>query len=313
MFQKLAIIVATSLVAVASLSAGQIQLGGSTGLTTTYMTSGVGSISGGSLKNYDLNMFSSGTNGGTAPTPFTGYSNTSGVASTAGSTLVDTGNGVTFDMISQTGSDGNFWALVGANPAITIPVGVFGVQTAWTMMNNLYGVNGVNNTDVTFTFDSAADGSNAGTLQTVTVDLVNGTEIRDAVDCTSAGCNTPGFANGALTGSTSVGGVTVVTGNIYSSIYNTGSQSPYSGTSGNLVLDDQGFEFGNTYSNLYLVSIGVTDNSGAVGVSRTGVSAVTVVTASSTATPEPSSVILLLTGFGLLGLSITKRNRLQRN
>jgi hypothetical protein len=322
MFRKIAIIAVTGLAAVASVSAGQIQLGQTIsgvndGLTTTYMTSG-GSTGSSTLKNYDLNLFSNGTNSGTPPTPFIGYSNTAGVASTPGSTLVDS-SGVTFDMISQTGSNGNFWDLLSTSPTITIPAGVFDVKTVWMMMNNLYGVGGSNDTDVKFTFDNAANGSDAGSLNTVTVDLVNGTEIRDAVDCTNvtSSCTLLTYGTGLApmtTVATTVTGsgpssLNIAARNIVTTAYNTGSAAPYANTSGNLVLDEQGFGFGSAFASQYLVSIQVTDDSGALNVSRTAVSAVTLITA----TPEPSSVLLLLTGFGMLCFTVLKRKRLQKS
>jgi hypothetical protein len=321
MFQKIAIIAVAGLVAAASLSAGQIQLGGSTGLTSTYITSNGGSTGTSTLSNYDSTLFSGSTNSGTPPTPFTGYSNTPGTASTAGSTLVQ--GTVTFDMISQTGNDGNFWDLVGQTPQIKIPAGVFGVQTVWTMLNNAYGPNTANDTDVTFTFDNAANGSNAASLNTVTVDLVNGTEIRDAVDCTSGDvCTSLNFATSLASGATSVSttvtgsgpaSINVVSRNVYSSIYNGGSSSPYGGTSGNLVLDDVGFAFGNAFANQYLVSVLVSDNSGVAGTSTTGVSAVTLVTTGLTPAPEPSSVVLFIAGSGLIGLVRLQRKRAKQS
>jgi hypothetical protein len=323
MFHKIAVIVGMGLVAVAGVNAGQIQLGQivggvNLGLTTTYMTSGVGSTGTSTLKNYDTNLFSASTNAGSPPTPFTGYSNTAGVASVAGSTMMDSG-GVTFAMISQTGSNGNFWDLLSPVPAITIPVGVFGVKTVWMMMNDLYGANGANNTDLIFTFDNAANGSDAASLNTVTLDLMNGAEIRDGVNCTNSGttCTSLNYAN-TLSSSTTMGTtltglgpatVSVNTRNIYSGIYDGGSGAPYAGTSGNLFLDDQGFGFGMAFANQYLVSIGVVNNSGAINVSRTAVSAVTLITAS----PEPSTVLLFLTGLGIIGVVGLKKNRLNQN
>jgi len=325
MFKRIAIIAGAGLMAVVSLSAASVQLGQviggvNFGLTTTYMTSGVGSIGTSTLSNYDTTLFSNSTNSGTPPTPFTGYSNTAGTASTAGSTMVQ--GAVTFDMVSQTGNNGNYWSLVGATPQITIPVGVFGVQTVWTMMNNAYGLAGANNTSVTFTFDNAANGSDAASLNILTVSLVNGTEIRDAVDCTSGGsCASLNYANTIASTVTNVpptistgsgpATVSVLAKNVYSSVYNAGSTSPYNGTTGSLVLDDEGFGFGSTFVNQYLVSVKVTDNSGAANVSNTGVSAVSLVTTGLSPAPEPASVFLLIAGVGVLGL--VRRRRLQQN
>jgi len=298
------------LAAVSGLNAAgiQIQIGGTDGLTTSYMTSGVGSIGTSTLSNYDANLFLGATESGTPPVPFTGYSNTAGTASTPGSTLVSS-TGITFDMISQTSNDGNFWDLVGSTPTVVIPVGVFDVTQAWTMINSVAGDNTAADTQITYTFGTTATG---GTETTVILDFVEGDEIQNAVECASSGTCTSLLQTGLVSptmgvtnsGTGGVAAYNITSQNLYTGPYNTSAGSPYVNTTGNLVLDDQGIGFGNLYAGAYLVSIGITDlSSGNDG--GMAVSAVTVVSSA----PEPSSVFLFATGLGLLGLVGLRRNR----
>jgi hypothetical protein len=320
---------------IASSYAGQIQIGQTIqgvnhGLTTTWITSPntagcttgcAGSTTGDFvLKNYNKNLFEGGT---PDPTPFVGYSSNHNVAPTPGSTIYDSANDITFAMISQTGTYNNVWTSSDSD-TLTIPMGVFGVQNVWTMLNNYYGADGVVNTSVTFTFDDNADGSDANSLTTLTVDLKNGTEIRSSVDCT-ANCGTTEYASTLASGATVVNGsdihctganciaaVTVLANNLFSALNLTPNPSTqFGGQIVTAVLDDQGFFFGNAFANQYLVSVGITENGYGVSgstASATALSAITVetfdTTAASTATPEPSTVLLViggLAGFAFIG------------
>lgn len=320
MVQK-GVILAVSLAAALTLNAGQIQIGQvvngvNDGLTTTYVTSGVGSIGASNgLVNYDTGVFSGAT---PAPTPFTGYGNTGttgcGVTSC---TMTDNVNGITFDMINQSGSNGNAWANNSTN-SIVVPIGVFGVTSVWTMLNDEYGLAGTNDTNLIFTFDGAANGSVASNLTVVTVKLRNGNDIRDAVDCTQPAATCTSLNDGTTlaatttpvnqNSATTVNGVasattpvTIVANNLFSAGF-TSANNPYNTvTQGNLVLDDQGFNFGLGFTNLWLVSVAVSNDSGVNGVSRAALSAITV------ASPEPSTVLLLLSGIGLLALGRYRR------
>jgi hypothetical protein len=324
------------LAAIASLNAGQVQIGQviggvNDGLTTNWVTNNGATNSNKGTEgfvNYDKILFWAGTQGAVSPTPFNGYSNTVGTASTVDNStngvLTDPTSSVVFDMISQSGNYGNFWAAQGATPSITIPIGVFGVTDAWTMLNNEFGVAGVNTTDVTFTFNTQADGS--GTFSTVTVDLVDGKEIRSSVQCIT-NCSSNGglpatYVTGLVASNTGVatGGnpllssMTINTNEFtgFPLSYDGGSAAPFTGTTGKLNLDDQDFQFGSAFSNYYLLSMTVTDTSGAVNVSRTALSAVTVVTGASadsspSSAPEPSTVLMLLGGLGVLGIARLRR------
>jgi hypothetical protein len=233
--------------------------------------------------------------------------------------MFDATNDITFAMISQSGSDGNAWGNGGSAGSIVVPIGVFGVEDVWTMLNDLGGTSlnngtgGNNDTTLTFTFDSAANGSVAATSTVVTVKLRDGVEIAESIVCAS-GCSSPetGYGTGLApstsfsNSNTSVNGgssfntpVTVVTDQLFSAAYTGGG--PYANTSGNLVLDDQGFEFGSAFSNLYLVSVGVSNIQTTAG-DQTFLSAITVVNA-----PEPSTVLLFLSGLGALGFARFRR------
>lgn len=323
---------------VASSYAGQIQIGQTIsgvnyGLTTTYITSPNTSgctgcansvTTGYALKNYDKNLFQGGT---PAPNPFAGYSSVTNTAPVAGSTLHDSTNDITFAMISQTGTYNNVWTS-GASGTLTIPMGVFGVQNVWTMLNDYYGANNAKNTSVTFKFDNNADGSDAASLTTLTVDLKNGTEIRSALDCT-LNCGATSYSKTLASGSTVVTGsdihctgpnciaaVTVLANNLFSALNLTPNPATlFGGQTVTAVLDDQGFFFGNAFANKYLVSVGITENAySATGAnaSASALSAITLQTVSAenqVTTPEPSSVLLAIGGLAAFAFIGHRRSK----
>jgi hypothetical protein len=96
-----------------------------------------------------------------------------------------------------------------------------------------------------------------------------------------------------------------VTDNVETMAYNGGVSGAFAGSKGNVVLGDQGFNFGNAFSGLYLVDIKIAEASGTSGTSETALSAITVFT------PEPSTAWLLLGGFGGIGLLLRRRVREQ--
>lgn len=340
------------LIAVAVASAGQIRVGevagntsggANSGLTTAYVSSsascvgavyqgnacvgaGTAGVSGSvgtfAKRGYDTMLFSGALLGATAPTPYAGYQK--GVAAPADSVLADGLNGQTFAMISDgvvNNNSQNFWqgSTIGS---ITIPVGVFGVDAVWTMLNNEFGSLGANDTSITFNFGTT---SNAITnLTQVSVNLFNSSgnsggqsaaggtgQIRSSVDCTtvnSSTCNTissgPLASSSVLASSVVVNNgaptardVNVLTRQIYTSAYDSVVASKYATSTGNVVLDDQGFSFGGAYNGLYLVSVSVTANTATPSTSYSALSALTVDTV-----PEPSTWLLLATGFGAFGL-----------
>jgi hypothetical protein len=332
MFRNIAIFT-LGLASIASLNAGQIQIGQTLsgindGLTSSYIGLGSGSFT---LSNYDTTVFQNahGTSPAT-PVPFQGYSNNPNVSPTVDNVtngvLKDVTNGITFDMISTSPSsaptDNDAW-VAGGSTGITVPVGIFGVTTAWTMLNDLWGSD-PSDTIVQFNFGTSATDT-SGDVQTVILDLQNGVQIRDAVDCSNVGVNCPALGSGGYAktlsssstlsnmgnSSGAIGSVGVLTNNLYTSAYNLNTgNSPYLHTVGNLVLDDQGFNFGNTFAGKYLVSIQIS-SPGTSFVSADALSAVTVTTGAIVigGTPEPSTMVLFMGGFGLLGFARMRRNR----
>jgi len=316
-------------------SAGQIQIGGVNGLSSAYITApntvagqnttgcaGGGTCVNGSVgayteQNYDNVLFAGATNSGTAPTPYATYNQTTA----AQGSLTDSTNNIKFSMIddgSTSSASNNFWqgTQTGSSPSITIPIGVYGVTDVWAMLNTELSLAGVaNTTTLTFNFGSTSNATSG--LDPVIVKLSesnnNSTpanEMQNAVLCVPASsCAT---ASGpTLSGPTVISSVSVLTGNVYTSLFNNGALPGYAGaTSGNVVLDDTGFLFNDlslgalgTNLSSYLVSVTVKESGSATGVSE-GLSALTVDTV-----PEPSTVFMFLSGLGAIGLARFRRRK----
>jgi len=305
---------------------GQISGGNNLGLTaaqtlnTGSSTSGTGLVVAASgptthvtLATYNNFMFDGATQGGSAVAIPSG--------SAAATTQVsDPTNGVTFDLI---GSGGNTWYnnSVPNTDSIVVPINMSGVQTVWTMLNDMAG----SNTDVIFFFNSSDNVAGATQVQ---VDLVDGQEIRSSILC-ATGCpagatngltgGTPNyFVNGSATASGTLG---VTTGSIQSPAgttwnpaYNgTATTTPaqtFAGSTGTLTLDDQGFNVSALTSlyGPYLVQLEVVQASTATNPTGNGhfyLEAVTI----GAQTPEPSTFFLLAAGIGLMGFAMARRNR----
>jgi len=211
---KIAIV---GLIALASANAGQIQIGGTNGLTNSYITTangGVGSTGTFNEQNYDTNLFFGATESGTAPTPYAGYNQTAG----ATGTLTDTVNNITFSMVndgvaatntsiygqaSNVGQSNNVWVSTSTgNDTITVPVGVFDVTGVWTMLNTeLGGAGSLRDADVTLDFSTTANGSSGITqiqFKPTNTDTTatGGTHfgIMNGDDCTGgSGCTGTGY------------------------------------------------------------------------------------------------------------------------
>jgi hypothetical protein len=304
--------------------ASQIQVGGVNGLTGAYITAGcstnvvgqtciAGSTGGFTEQNYDSSLFAGATNSGVPPTPYIGYNSNAAAAGTLTDTSNAGGNGnVTYSMINDgvtSGKSNNFWGATRAG-TITVPIGVYDVFEAGIMLDNIFGTAGSNDTTIEFDF-----GNNAHSVSSMLIlNLVNATagstpasgQVGTSVDCTTTGQPCFTYAIGPLASASVVNGITVTTNTLFSTSYNTGATGVYANSSGSLRLDDLVFLFGNTYANQYLVDIKVTENNGASGTSQTALSAITV--DSGATTPEPSTVLLALAGFGALGAARWRRN-----
>jgi len=325
-FTNLAIL---GLGSVLAANAGQIQIGGVNGLTSSTVNAGVGSAGAYTEQNYDTVLFSGATESSVAPTPYTGYNTGSG------GTLTDSTNHVTFSMINQTGNAAdNFWggtqsgcSAACVTPTITVPIGLFDVTDVWTMINTELALASatVRDSSVVFYFGTSANEALASDDK-VTVKLFDSLasgsaqsgETQNGVVCSSS-CGSPAFDGGpTLPGPTVISGLNVLTGNVYTSAYNNALGAYGNSSSGNVVLDDQGFLFnnlaltgafaGDTNLNTYLVAVQVVESGGGNGVS-TALSAITVDTAagSTSTTPEPATVLLFLTGLGAIGLARFRR------
>jgi hypothetical protein len=342
-------LIATLIVAGAA-SAGEIKIGGDNGLTSAYITSGCSTNVGGQScisgtiptnwteQSYDNRLFQTATQGGTLPSPYTGYNMLAAQqGSITGHGSTDTG--VVFNMINDgcstagvkdscgggsTDFSNNFWApgtsSTSTTATLTIPIGVFDVTDAYFALNNVFGTPTTNtatpfvDTTLTFTFGSLAANQTTG-LTVVTLNLTNATnngtsfgQIRASLECTTAvgSCkNYAGALTSPLASTSTVGGYTVDTNNLYNYAYNSSATGRWQNSTGFVNLDDQHITFGSAFANSYLVSIGVADASGASGTSQTALSAITL----ESPIPEPSTVMLLLSGLGMIGLGVRRTRR----
>jgi hypothetical protein len=307
-------ILASVLAQAGQIHVGQISGGNNLGLTTGTLntgsaTSGTGTVittAHAALQAYDNLLFDSATENGTAVSTTAGYPT---------GEVSDPNNGnAAFFLIGGVGSATNTWyssSKVNTSDVI-VPINTANVATVWTMLNDVVG----SNTDVTF-FLNTTD-SLTGATQ-VTVDLVDGQEIRSAVLCTS---NCPAGTNTALTGGTpnyfvngsgtASGTIGVTTGRIqfpggttWNPSYN-GATGVFAGTSGSLTLDDQAFNLYPLLSTYgpYLVQLEIIQAGGQAGNGNFDLQAVTLGTV-----PEPSSLTLIMVGFGLAGFAMARRSK----
>lgn len=323
-------------------NAGSVQIGGASGITANYINQGTGAVcaagagncvsgstTGWAERNYNNILFAGATSnsGATSPSAFTGYQQIGGEA--PGLTATD-GSGTNFAMLSDgtmtgvdTGPSNNYWESTitgGASASIVVPIGLYGVSDVWTMLNNQWGTVGGNDTTVTFTFGSSSNATSG--LTNVAVALTNSPnvvgvgQIRSAVACntvTTATCNLSTNTRSILEEGAVVNGVTINTGLVYGPFAYTAASPTgfYAGTQGHVKLDDQQFVFDSALANDWLVSMTVTENVGntpasvTAGVlpSETALSAVTVDTV-----PEPTTILLVLSGLGVVGFRRLRRN-----
>ncbi len=333
--------------AMMTLQAGQIQIGGTNGLTTTYMGTTATASAGCSAN--AATIAQAGYNGCVSSLQATGigqrnyvatlFQNATGATSPSGTTFTDAANGnVTFsriqgDTVSSTGGpiSADLWAPSGTptTASIFVPVGVYGVDKAWTMLQNYWGGNGqVGDISVAFRWDDSSNGAGGTTsAYNQTFNLKEGETIRSAVACsdnTVANCKT---VNGSLPISTTIdslvshGGVTAnnifadSTGNSIGATPAVGSR--YANLGGlTFYLDNQMFDFGSTHLTEFLVSMSITTTTTASGSgytsatlntnnTRAALSAITVNQAAigntNAEAPEPSTIFLAFAGLGVVG------------
>lgn len=321
-------------------SAGQIQVGGTNGLTTSYIGSGNCGGNCSDQYNYDEVLFNNLA--GTTPTPYSGYTT---YGTPVGGTITDsttpatTANpgGITFNMIndgSETGecavtpgvtgvcgTSNNFWALTGDNTlqTLTIPVGLLGVSQVWSMLNTDNA--GASNAPADRSYYEILNfGTSGGTiLSTVTVKFVNtgdtstpGGQIQSAILCTTiTNCNGDATPNGGPLQTTNP---TTLTSNGVSVSADADNVYAYNNGGNTLVLNDTGLLLGTlnlsgggTNLNNYLVNVQIEETGSTSYPNEFGaVSALTVVTA---ATPEPSTVFMFLSGLGAIGFAGFRRRK----
>jgi len=200
----------------------------------------------------------------------------------------------------------------GSPSTITIPVGIFGVADVNTMLNTLGGLttggtvcntnNGLNagtgctNTNsysyITLNFSTTANGS---TLQSETFALINGMTQANILDGATAGTSgsTSDYTVNYLGTS-----YTVDTGQVWSSTITGGTNA-----NDTLVLDAQEFPVFVAFQHLYLTSVSITDTGSANPSNNHEVlSGLTI-----TPTPEPSTLLLLGAGLGVIGVARFRR------
>lgn len=315
-----------------TIQAGQIQIGGTNGLTNSYVNSSTTSSCTGASDTVSLahgftNCATVGTQTGVAEKNYvaTLFQNATGVASPTNSTFNGSVGGVTFSRINGDtipAGSADYWATgTTATASIVIPVGIYGVDKVWTMLNDYWGGAGeVGNISVSFLFSGASN----GTGTPIKFDLKNGATVRSAVGCTAsvAACQTLNPASGTpmqiattLTGAfagVSASNLFTDTDNTTGSPVSVGSR--YQNQSGiSMYLDQQLFDFGSNHLTEFLVSITVTDTltSGYAGYgganpatnnSRAALSAITVEQA-----PEPSTIFMALSALG--GLAYFRRRK----
>ncbi len=286
-----------------------------------------------SEKNYDQTLFSGALN--SSGQPLAGYTgsaasynsstNTYTFANTTPGKTITTSD-TTYSMLNDNGGTNNFWDSTGTN-AIVIPVGVQGVDAVYTLLNDLFGLSGSFIT-VSFNFGTTSSVAN---LSSLTATLVEGATVSDAIDCGAANqsatvatgsnagtYNCTSYQTGMTGSGSGTGGITISADQAITPItYSSTTAGPtlpagsnalcnmvYCGTTGSVALDEQDFNL-STYEaanpNSYLVSISISDSSGALYVSRAGLSAVTIDTVDApTSTPEPSTWMLFGTGLCLV-------------
>lgn len=313
---RLTAISVSALFSVALANAGNIEIGGANGLTASYISSGcagtaciTGSAGSFTENNYDIRLFQAVSN-----STFTPYSTYNGSTAEAGTLGTSPQFAMIDDGVGSNGSN-NLWMATGTS-AIQVPIGLNEINGVSMLLNDLWGAAGAQDTVVTFDF---ANTSNGSTVDQVVVDLTNSGvagsaasgQIQSSLDCsTTCGVGPTHFASGPVLASStptatlnaSPTTVTVTTQDVFSTSYSSSQLNTvgaFAGTSGTINMDALTFTFPAAITpNLYLTEVAVSDPGVGTNVSEAILSAISVNTS---ATPEPSTIVLLFAGLGLMG------------
>ena len=310
---------------------GQVSGSVNLGLTSTYVTT----VTNSTIAKYNNLIFQGATNSTNPITMPVGTSTETSTAQVTDSSNDPNADGaVTFALIGgNSAGTANGWYNNGTGAAsVYIPVGVFDVDTAWTMLNDIAG----SAVQLTFSFNTTNSLTGA---TNVVLNLADGTDIRNGVLCGTPGVTSgcPSTAAVTLTGSTPTpvaatnlpNGKTTInvttgsinypnysgaTNTVWNPSYNTAiaSGNPDAGSSsGNLTLDDQAYQFGNLFYGDYLVGITVNQAAPSGAVGHFDLSAVSV---DNGATPEPASVVMFGSGLvALAGFMFMRRKKQEQN
>lgn len=294
--------------AISIASAGQIEIGAgnasgitTSGLTTAYIGAGLGGWA--EKPVYTTTLFSGVTS--VTSGSLSGVTETSAVGTGTGSSLpnyqsgfqqfTDPTNSVKFGMLDDAANGNNLLAsgnsaTTGAT-SIVVPVNVVGASSAYILLNDYWGVSG-SNYQVVFNYVGGSSD---------TFSLTAGTNIDDAVECGTAPSDaSPTFSGANCTNYIQSTSSPNTDGAFTADYTNTSvNQTPYSGTSGTLDIEDLTFNV-SAFSALDLANITITEENNLNLSSRLGLSAITVAGSSPSSVPEPSTVVLLLAGLGAL-------------
>jgi hypothetical protein len=243
--------------------------------------------------------------------------------------------GVTFALMGANApGTQNFWINQDQTNGdyVYVPINQFGASSVYTMLNDMVG----SAVQVTFDFNTVANGDTLVGDTTVVLDLTDGTNIRSGLLCTTGTCptgagSTPsalyatGLSAGAsgsavtATGTALTPGSTinVSTGSVcltpganctpWSAAYSAvPAGTPFTGTTGTATLDYQNFQFGSLFANDWLVGLQVEELPTTGPNSSNNFFALSAV---SVTTPEPSTVMLSLTGLIAIGIGLVRRKR----
>jgi len=301
---KLFYIPVLSIAAISIASAGQIEIGAGqngSGVSTQGLTAVYIGATTWSERNYVTNLFTNDTisnsslngvvgssgagNGTTLPTAGNGFQQ-----------FTDTNNNVTFGMLNDSTNGNNYWGSPSSPSStvssIAVPVSVSGVTSANILLSDYYGVAGqLQNDTIQFFFSN-------GAVQTFF--LSNGNQIDSAHDCLVGNPTCPNFSGTTTNSNTDI----AWSGSYAEAVTGT----PFNGTSGNVTLIDRSFNLA-AFAGTTLQGILIQDNFNLANSSRLVLSAVTVSggNAAIVPTPEPSTVLLLLAGFGVFGILAHRR------